>query len=196
MLSGAATGGKKRERMTGSKRRAEILEAAAGLFKERGYSAASIDAIGALAGVSGPAIYRHFSGKPEILIALLEGAVQKAVFDVEHAVANAQSEAKLKAMVDAIIIHAVSERSVIALLQSRVAELAPGDRKRLEAIRSGLVNDLAKVFCLARPGISERMTVIYIQAMLGVIGSRAAQSLQGPAEEALFARIVMNIVTT
>ena len=50
------------------------MAAAADLFRERGFRATSLDDIGARAGVSGPAIYRYFKGKHELLSALLEQA--------------------------------------------------------------------------------------------------------------------------
>lgn len=49
-----------------------ILNAAAALFQERGFAAVGVDEIGKQAGVSGPAIYRHFKGKDEILAALFD----------------------------------------------------------------------------------------------------------------------------
>lgn len=50
----------------------EILNAAAILFRERGYAAVGVDEIGGAVGVTGPAIYRHFTGKDEILATLFE----------------------------------------------------------------------------------------------------------------------------
>ena len=68
------------EMTTGTKRRPyrrdEILAAAVKLFHERGYHATGMDDIGAEAGISGPAIYRHFKGKEEILEVLLLDAAQ------------------------------------------------------------------------------------------------------------------------
>lgn len=52
-------------------RRAEILEAAADLFAARGFHGVSIEDIGAAVGVSGPALYRHFSGKEALLTEML-----------------------------------------------------------------------------------------------------------------------------
>ncbi|GAB3900977.1 hypothetical protein GCM10027612_63580 [Microbispora bryophytorum subsp. camponoti] len=52
-------------------RRAEILEAAAGLFAARGFHGVSIEDIGAAVGISGPALYRHFSGKEALLTEML-----------------------------------------------------------------------------------------------------------------------------
>lgn len=37
------------------------------LFREKGFRGTSINDIGAAAGVTGPALYRHFSGKGELL---------------------------------------------------------------------------------------------------------------------------------
>jgi AcrR family transcriptional regulator len=50
----------------------EILNAAAELFRKRGFAAVGVDEIGRAAGVTGPAIYRHFKGKDDILGALFD----------------------------------------------------------------------------------------------------------------------------
>jgi AcrR family transcriptional regulator len=55
-----------------ARERADIEEAAARLFAERGYAATSVDRIVAAAGVSKPALYRHFASKSDLHIALLE----------------------------------------------------------------------------------------------------------------------------
>src|SRR6478609_5935149 len=57
-------------------RRAALLDAAAGLFAERGYNGVSIEDLGSAVGVSGPAVYRHFPSKPAVLAALLVGVSQ------------------------------------------------------------------------------------------------------------------------
>jgi AcrR family transcriptional regulator len=50
----------------------EILNAAADLFRKRGFAAVGVDEIGRTAGVTGPAIYRHFKGKDDILGVLFD----------------------------------------------------------------------------------------------------------------------------
>ncbi|MFC0454133.1 TetR/AcrR family transcriptional regulator [Rhodococcus jostii] len=52
-----------------------ILDATLELWMERGYSAVSIDAIAARAGVSKPTIYRRWSGRQAILVAAIERLV-------------------------------------------------------------------------------------------------------------------------
>ena len=54
-----------------SDRRTQLLTAAEQLIAERGFLAVRLEDIGAAAGVSGPAIYRHFSGKEGLLVELL-----------------------------------------------------------------------------------------------------------------------------
>lgn len=48
--------------------RERLLLAAVDVFVERGFSGAAITDIAARAGISGPAAYKHFSGKVELLI--------------------------------------------------------------------------------------------------------------------------------
>src|SRR5881398_260292 len=56
-----------------SDRRSQLIAAAERLVAERGYLAVRLEDIGAAAGVSGPAIYRHFPNKEALLVELLVG---------------------------------------------------------------------------------------------------------------------------
>ncbi|MCU1554745.1 MAG: TetR/AcrR family transcriptional regulator, partial [Arthrobacter sp.] len=52
-------------------RRQALLSAAASLFALNGFNRVSLEDLGAAAGVSGPAVYRHFPGKQAVLADLL-----------------------------------------------------------------------------------------------------------------------------
>src|ERR1700750_3158137 len=56
-----------------SDRRDQLISAAERLLAERGFLAVRLEDIGAAAGVSGPAIYRHFPNKESLLVELLVG---------------------------------------------------------------------------------------------------------------------------
>ena len=56
-----------------SDRRDQLIAAAERLVAERGFLAVRLEDIGAAAGVSGPAIYRHFPNKEALLVELLVG---------------------------------------------------------------------------------------------------------------------------
>lgn len=51
------------------------MRAAANLFQSAGYQNVSIEEIGAAVGLTGPAVYRHFKGKHDILVQALMGQV-------------------------------------------------------------------------------------------------------------------------
>ena len=59
-------------RAEGREARDELLTAALRVFARRGYREAGVDEIAAEAGYSKGALYWHFSGKEELLMALLE----------------------------------------------------------------------------------------------------------------------------
>ncbi|MGI8558446.1 MAG: TetR/AcrR family transcriptional regulator [Solirubrobacteraceae bacterium] len=58
-------------RLTAEARRARIADAATLLFAERGYHAASLDAIARAAGITKPVIYDHFISKADLHLQLL-----------------------------------------------------------------------------------------------------------------------------
>jgi AcrR family transcriptional regulator len=60
-------------------RERQILDAAAALFYEKGFHGVGVDEIGERVGISGPALYRHFKGKDEILAALFNEAVEELI---------------------------------------------------------------------------------------------------------------------
>jgi len=57
----------------------KILDTAAEAFYEKGFHGVGVDEIGRRAGLSGPSIYRHFSGKDEILATLLNEAMDELI---------------------------------------------------------------------------------------------------------------------
>jgi len=64
-------------------RKGEILNAALDVFAERGYNGGSMREIASRVGVSEPALYRHFSGKEEVFVALMRigaGRLRKEMF--------------------------------------------------------------------------------------------------------------------
>ena len=65
-----------RRREQAEQTRDRVLDAAAGVFRERGYERASIAAIAAAAGVSDETVYSHFRNKRTLLGALVERAVR------------------------------------------------------------------------------------------------------------------------
>lgn len=62
----------------GAATRERIVVAAERLFAERGFSAVSMPAIAAAAGITAGAIYKHFQGKEELFFTIVRRAVEAA----------------------------------------------------------------------------------------------------------------------
>jgi len=57
--------------------RERILEAAAALFAKRGHQATTMEEVAGRAGFTVGALYRHFGGKPDLLLAAIAAALEK-----------------------------------------------------------------------------------------------------------------------
>lgn len=71
-------------RLPAEKRRAQLLDTAAKIFAARGYSGATTSELAKAAGITEPIIYRHFKGKKELFIALIDRTSQQTIRDWEE----------------------------------------------------------------------------------------------------------------
>jgi AcrR family transcriptional regulator len=72
-------------------RREQILALAAEFFTTRGYHGTGVDEIGQAAGISGPALYRHFANKQALLDAVVTDGM-RVLLDEATAIVAADAE--------------------------------------------------------------------------------------------------------
>jgi AcrR family transcriptional regulator len=85
----------RRTRRPRAEREAEILEAARGVFAERGYGAAAVAEIAARAGVVEGTVYSYFETKRALLIAVMKAFYEDLIRDTEsglHAVRGTENQ--------------------------------------------------------------------------------------------------------
>ena len=161
-----------------SNRRVLILAAAIELFHERGYPATGVDDIGKAVDVSGPAIYRHFSSKEEILLE----AIRLAAEEVREANENARATAAgpmalLEGYVRAYASVAMERSSLISVWTSEARHLSSQRRspmtKRLRAWSSEWNDELRKV----RPELSAGQARVLVAGAIGMISTTATTDL-------------------
>lgn len=107
----------------GAARREAIFDAALRLFREQGFHGTSINDIGAASGVTGPAIYRHFGSKEEVLAeAIREGSrrIAAATREALESVGESSEDA-LRALVRSYVGVALDNADIYAayVLESR-----------------------------------------------------------------------------
>src|SRR4029077_15387638 len=93
-----------------AERRDALLSAAARLFARRGFDGVSLEDLGSAVGISGPAVYRHFTGKQAVLAALLGGARERLLRGGRAVVGSApDDDAALAALVRFHVDFALAE---------------------------------------------------------------------------------------
>src|SRR3954452_2698876 len=97
-------------------RKAQLAEAAAELFRKHGYHQVGVNDIAQAAGVTGPAVYRHFRGKQDILAHVLLSGMDTIGLVTEEALATPGTPAdQLAALLRAVAALAVDRREITAL---------------------------------------------------------------------------------
>lgn len=121
-------------------RRTALLSSAARLFAERGFNGVSIEDLGAAAGVSGPAVYRHFSSKQAVLSALLTG-VSQDLLDGGRAVVGSSSgpDAALRGLIEFHVDFALSNPDVIRVHDRDLDSLSAEDAEHIRSLQRSYV---------------------------------------------------------
>lgn len=159
-----------------AERRQAILDAAAGLFAAQGYAGASLEDLGAEAGVSGPAIYRHFPGKQAVLGALLVGVSEELLeggrrVALEAASGAADGAAPVRALVAFHVDFALAQPDVIRVQDRDFGSLAEADRKRVRSLQLAYVDVWCDALRSVHPTASAAELRMRAQAVFGLINS-------------------------
>ncbi|WP_409462719.1 TetR/AcrR family transcriptional regulator [Amycolatopsis sp. GA6-003] len=155
-------------------RKAQLAAVAAELFRARGFHGVGINDIAAAAGVTGPALYRHFSDKQ----AILAYVVLAGIDDMESATAAALADSapppeQLNALLTGLATQAVERREIAALWRWEGPHL-PREQRREIRRRSGAVLDAwTKALLTLRPELSADEAELLCWAALSVFGSVA-----------------------
>jgi len=162
-------------------RRDALLSAAAGLFARSGFNGVSIEDLGAAAGVSGPAVYRHFSGKQAVLGALLVGVSEDLLVGGRAVVDEATDAASaLAGLVRFHVDFALSNRDVIRVQDRDLDHLLKADRHRVRALQRSYVELWVEVLGRAHPTVDAAELRIRAHATFGLINSTPHSAASSP----------------
>ncbi len=114
-------------RSQGREAREELLTAALRVFAGRGYSAAGVDEIAAQAGYSKGALYWHFSGKEEVLEALIDERIDAPMRDRFALLASAPPEQDMSVEATRAFAQQLREQREAMLLEREYWSLAIRD---------------------------------------------------------------------
>jgi AcrR family transcriptional regulator len=162
-------------------RREALLAAAAALFARSGFNGVSIEDLGAAVGVSGPAVYRHFSGKQAMLAALLVGVSEDLVSGgrgvVDHA---ADAASALHGLVRFHVDFALGNPDVIRVQDRDLDQLAADDRHRVRTLQRSYVELWVNVLQRAYPAVDAAQLRVRAHATFGLINSTPHSASSSP----------------
>jgi AcrR family transcriptional regulator len=160
----------------GAARREAILSAAAQLFAERGYAAVGMDDIGAAAGVTGPAIYRHFGAKASVLTAVFDRVIDAVtndpdVFGELPDEADEDPAASLRHLVAMYAAAVSGRRRLMAVFIREVHHLPTEDRDLLDERQRALIKRWRILLAQAHPEWDDELVRTAVHGAFGMLNS-------------------------
>ncbi|WP_188187647.1 SACE_7040 family transcriptional regulator [Nonomuraea sp. SYSU D8015] len=165
-------------------RRAEILEAAARLFAARGFHGVSIEDIGGAVGVSGPALYRHFSGKDALLAEMLLD-ISSRLRESAVAVATSSPDPRqtLDALLDVQIRFATEQPALIIVHDRELGNVPEPQRRRIRRLQRLYVEEWVTVLAELHPACPAARLRAATHAVFGLLNSTPHSAGELPGQE-------------
>jgi AcrR family transcriptional regulator len=153
-----------------SKRRQQLLSIAAELFAARGFANVTVDDIGDAAGVSGPALYHHFSGKEALLGEMLIDISEYLLQGGREVVARGGDDV-LERLVRFHAEFAVHDRALITVHFRDLVHSSDADQQRVRQLQSRYALLWAEELRRRRPALDARTAQAAVHATFGLINS-------------------------
>lgn len=161
----------RRSRMK-SDRRSLLIAAAERLIAERGFTAVRLEDIGAAAGVSGPAIYRHFPNKEALLVELLVGISTRLLAGGKAVVARAPDPASaLDGLIEFHLDFALTESDLIRIQDRDLTHLPATAERQVRRAQRQYVEIWVGALRELNPGVDEAEARLMAHAAFGLLNS-------------------------
>jgi AcrR family transcriptional regulator len=139
-----------------------ILDAAAGQFRASGYHNVAISDIADAVGITGAALYRHFSGKQELLAATLQDAVDRFKVVAE------QNYDSLDDLFAAISVLSLQRREIGVVWARETVHLPDEVRDRLRSQVLEALTPVRTAIAAARPDVSPDVVDLMLYAVIAI----------------------------
>ena len=150
----------------------QLLRCAEQLIAERGFLAVRLEDIGAAAGVSGPAIYRHFPNKEALLVELLVGVSTRLMTGGQAVVDTAPDPvAALRALIEFHLDFALDEPDLIRIQDRDFANLPAGAQRQVRRAQRRYVETWVAALRDRDPDLEEERARVMAHAAFGLLNS-------------------------
>lgn len=176
-------------------RREALLDAAEGLFAAQGVDGARLEDLGAAAEISGPAVYRHFSGKADVLGHLLLRVSRDLLtggqaVEEQALTGGGDAEQVLEQLVRFHTGFALDHRDVIVVHERERRHLSAEHAAEVARLQRAYIDLWAHWLRRVHPALDASGAVFRAQAAFGLINStphslRRSETTQSTRREVL-----------
>jgi AcrR family transcriptional regulator len=155
--------------MTGTERRAQLLDIGRRLFAERGLDGTSIEEIAAKAGVSKPVVYEHFGGKEGLYAVVVDREVERFITMATRLLEGEDNTAKFE-VAAVVLLRYIQDNSDGFRILVRDSNPASGS-----GTFASLISDIASQVeyilgdVLKSRGYDPKLAPMYAQMLVGMV---------------------------
>jgi AcrR family transcriptional regulator len=116
--------------------RAAVIDTACALFAERGYRGTSMKDVAETLGVRASSLYNHVTSKQDMLFAIMDKAMDRALGAQEEALAGVEDvSGQLRAATESLVLDFLRNPAEVTVCNTEVRSLDPGNRDAIVAKR-------------------------------------------------------------
>lgn len=162
-------------------------------FHEKGFHGVGMDELGTRAGLSGPSLYRYFSGKDEILAKLLDEAMDELLGATRSV--DPDPAADLDRALRHHVDFALANRALVTLYQREVRSLVDPWAAAFTRRRRQYTRAWERLVSRARPELDDATVAATTQGCLGLVFSVATwpdRTLKAPGVSDVIIDLVLH----
>lgn len=156
------------------RRRQELLRAAAQIMAEKGFAKTRLADVGEAVGVSGPALYRHFSGKDDLLATVLVDISIRLVDGARAVLAEFEEEGPERQLRELIAGHsqfAATEPELITIQGREMENLTGEPRDKVRSLQRTYLRMWTDVLLGCKPELERTEARLRVQLVAGLINA-------------------------
>jgi AcrR family transcriptional regulator len=131
----------------------------------------AIDEIGTAAGISGPGLYRHFTGKDALLATLLVDSSERLLAGGRARARTKAADPLLRSLVSWQVEFALANPELIVIHERDLAALPPDRRRRVRQLQRSYVEIWVTALRETAPDLPEPVARTAVHAAIGLINS-------------------------
>ncbi|RKQ89753.1 TetR family transcriptional regulator [Mycolicibacterium mucogenicum 261Sha1.1M5] len=156
-------------------RREQLIDASVRLFASHGYNAVTVEQIAGEVALTPSGIYRHFDGKPALLMAAFDRASEWLIDTARAAEATGTTPVeRLRSLTKSYVELSFRDANLMRMYFAEQANLLDGDRRRLRKMQQEHLSIWVKCLREVYPDLNDREATVKLYTVFVLIGDQLA----------------------